>query len=91
MKRVWSAVLLAAVLITGATGCSRASETLSELKQDLKQDVALNVADENAVQEENTLEVPDPNDISIEETYEPGADHWRGCAGSYGQLVFCRC
>lgn len=71
MKRVWSAVLLAAVLITGATGCSRASETLSELKQDLKQDVALNVADENAVQEENTLEVPDPNDISIEETYEP--------------------
>ena len=55
MKRVWSAVLLAAVLITGATGCSRASETLSELKQDLKQDVALNVADENAAQEENTL------------------------------------
>ncbi len=71
MRRVWSAVLLAAVLITGATGCSRASETLSNLKQDLKQDVALNVADENAVQEENTLEVPDPNDISIEETYEP--------------------
>jgi len=64
-------VLLAALLVTGAAGCNRASETLSQLKQDFKQDVAWNVAEEDGDQQANQLEVPDPNDITIEETYEP--------------------
>ncbi len=69
-KRLWSAVLLAALVLAGTTGCDRASETLSELKQDFKQDVALeNNADKTNRQ--NHLEVPDPEDITIEETYEP--------------------
>lgn len=71
MKRLWSIALLAALLTTGAAGCSRASETLSQLKQDFKQDVAWNVSQEDASQQANQLEVPDANDISIEETYEP--------------------
>ena len=50
---------------------NRASETLSQLKQDFKQDVAWNVAEDDSNQQANQLEVPDPNDISIEETYEP--------------------
>lgn len=54
-----------------AVGCNRASETLSQLKQDLKQDVAMNTTDEDNTQQANKLEVPDPNDITIEETYEP--------------------
>ena len=71
MKRLWSIALLAALLTTGAAGCSRASETLSQLKQDFKQDMAWNVSQEDASQQANQLEVPDANDISIEETYEP--------------------
>lgn len=71
MKRVWTMALLVVLLIPIAAGCSRASETLSELKQDFKQDVAWNVSQEDASQQANQLEVPDANDISIEETYEP--------------------
>lgn len=69
-KRLWSTVLIVTLVLAGATGCDRASETLSELKQDFKQDVALEkTAGETAQQ--NHLEVPDPDDITIEETYEP--------------------
>lgn len=70
MKKIWSVLLLAALLTTSAVGCSRASETLGQLKQDFKQDVALQQTetDQNAP---NTLEVPSPDDITIEETYEP--------------------
>ena len=71
MKRIWIMGLLIACLATGTVGCNRASETLSQLKQDFKHDVAWNVAEEDANQQANQLEVPDPNDISIEETYEP--------------------
>ena len=72
MRKLWIIALLAVVLMSGAMGCNRASETLSQLKQDLKQDVALNTTDgENNASQENQLEVPDPNDITIEETYEP--------------------
>lgn len=72
MRKLWIIALLAVVLMSGAMGCNRASETLSQLKQDLKQDVALNTKDgENNASQENRLEVPDPNDITIEETYEP--------------------
>ena len=70
MKKLWSIVLLA-TLILCVTGCSRASETLSELKQDFRQEVALNQSEEDTAEEPNTLEVPDPDDITIEETYEP--------------------
>lgn len=71
MRRIGTIMLLAAVLVTGAAGCSRASETLAQLRQDLKQDVALNVAEEDGERQANQLEVPDANDITIEETYEP--------------------
>lgn len=71
MKRIWMIGLLILCLATGAVGCNRASETLSQLKQDFKQDVAWNVAEEDSGQQANQLEVPDPNDITIEETYEP--------------------
>ena len=71
MKRIWIMGLLIACLATGTVGCNRASETLSQLKQDFKQDVAWNVAEDDSNQQANQLEVPDPNDISIEETYEP--------------------
>lgn len=71
MKKVWSVILIAALLLVCAMGCSRASETLSQLKQDFQQDAAMNLAEEDGSQQSNTLEVPDPNDISIEETYEP--------------------
>ena len=69
-KRWWSAVLMAALVLAGMTGCDRASETLSELKQDFKQDVALEEAAGDSA-EQNRLEVPAPDDITIEETYEP--------------------
>ncbi len=71
MKRIWMIGLLILCLAIGAVGCNRASETLSQLKQDFKQDVAWNVAEEDSGQQANQLEVPDPNDITIEETYEP--------------------
>lgn len=71
MKKIWSIVLIMMLLASGAVGCNRASETLSNLKQDLKQDVAMNTTDEDTSQQANKLEVPDPNDITIEETYEP--------------------
>ncbi len=70
MKKSWGVMLLVVILLLGTTGCEQASETLSELKQDFKQDVALNETDQNNA-EPNTLEVPDPDDITIEETYEP--------------------
>jgi len=70
MKKLGSAIMIT-VLLLGAAGCSRASETLSELRQNLQQDVAWNVADENEAEQGNTLEMPDPDDITIEETYEP--------------------
>lgn len=54
-----------------ATGCSRASETLAELKQDFRQEIALNSTEDNLEKEVNKLETPDPDDITIEETYEP--------------------
>ena len=66
-RRFWSAVLLV-LLMSVSTGCDRASETLSEWKQDFKQDVAM---DDRANTSENRLEVPNPDDITIEETYEP--------------------
>ncbi len=69
MKKLWSVLLITILLLIGATGCDRASETLADLKQDFKQSVALNEAEESA--EPNKLEVPDPDDITIEETYEP--------------------
>lgn len=71
MKKAGSAILIAVLLLTGTVGCSRASETLSQLKQDFQQDASMNLAKESDSQQGNTLEVPDPNDISIEETYEP--------------------
>lgn len=71
MKTIWSIVLITVLFASGAVGCNRASETLSDLKQDLKQDVAMNTTNEDSTQQANKLEVPDPNDISIEETYEP--------------------
>lgn len=71
MKNRWTIVLLAVFLLTGSTGCDRASETLSELKQDFQQDVALNETDTDMEEQQNQLEVPDPDDITIEETYEP--------------------
>ena len=69
-QKVWSTVLLMILVLAGTTGCDRASETLSELKQDFKQDVALEAGADKASQS-NRLEVPDPDDITIEETYEP--------------------
>ncbi len=69
MKKLWSILLVILLLLPGTTGCDKASETLADLKQDFQQDVALNEGDETA--EPNTLEVPDPDDITIEETYEP--------------------
>ena len=70
MKKIWMFFLLAMVILFTAAGCDRASETLAGLKQDFQQDVALNeTADENDTP--NKLEVPDPDDITIEETYEP--------------------
>lgn len=71
MKRIWMIVLVIACLSVGAAGCNRASETLSQLKQELKQDVTVNVAENDEAQQSNQLKVPDPNDITIEETYEP--------------------
>ena len=72
MRKPWILLLLLALTFSSTVGCSRASETLSQLKQDLKQDVAWNTADaETGEQQGNQLEVPDPNDITIEETYEP--------------------
>lgn len=71
MKKIWSMILIAMLFASCAVGCNRASETLSQLKQDLKQDVAMNTTDEDNTQQANKLEVPDPNDITIEETYEP--------------------
>ena len=67
-RRFWSAVLLV-LLMSVSTGCDRASETLSEWKQDFKQDVAM---DDRANTSENRLEVPNPDDITIEELPENG-------------------
>ena len=71
MKKIWSTILLLAVVTTSAVGCSRASETLGQLKQDFKQDVALQQTETEQTEQANTLEVPSPDDITIEETYEP--------------------
>lgn len=71
MKKTWGVLLLAALLTTSAVGCGRASETLGQLKQDFKQDVALQQTEPEQSEQANTLEVPSPDDITIEETYEP--------------------
>ena len=71
MKKIWSTILLLAVVTTSAVGCGRASETLGQLKQDFKQDVALQQTETEQTEQANTLEVPSPDDITIEETYEP--------------------
>ncbi len=53
-RRFWCVILLVLLMFV-STGCDRASETLSEWKQDFKQDVAM---DDTANTSQNRLEVP---------------------------------
>ncbi|MBR4944270.1 MAG: GerMN domain-containing protein [Peptococcaceae bacterium] len=62
-------MLLAVFIVLTCCGCDRASETLAGLKEEFRQEVALN--SEETQNQPDTLQLPDPDDITIEETYEP--------------------
>lgn len=76
MKKTAAAVLLI-LLLALSMGCSRASQTLADLKSDLQQEVVGDEAGPEGADgqgtegEKNQLDVPNMNDLTIEETYEP--------------------
>lgn len=73
MKNILIALL--AICMVVVTGCNKANETLAQLKDDLQQEVVAPTPEgsQETEQEQDTnqLQVPDMDDITIEETYEP--------------------
>lgn len=74
MRRVLLVGLLISSLVL-AVGCSRAGETLAQLKNDLQQEVAAPVPKQEEIltktEEIPEPQIPDLDDLTIEETYEP--------------------
>lgn len=66
-----SLIFLSLFLIAG---CSKAGETLAELKEELQEDVAAPVPERAELKEDiehEQPEIPNMDDLTIEETYEP--------------------
>lgn len=72
MKK-WISGLLLLVLMMGICACSGVKASIAQLKDELNQDVIAqpSTIDLAENEQENTLEVPSIDDISIEETYQP--------------------
>ena len=74
MRRVLLVGLLISSLVL-AVGCSRAGETLAQLKNDLQQEVAAPVPKQDEIltktEEIPEPQIPDFDDWTLEETYEP--------------------
>lgn len=71
-------ILLISMLVVGLilpTGCSKAGETLAQLKNDLRQEVNAPAPKQEEfltkTEEIPEPEIPDLDDLTIEETYEP--------------------
>ena len=71
-------ILLISMLVVGLilpTGCSKAGETLAQLKNDLRQEVNAPTPKQEEfltkTEEIPEQEIPDLDDLTIEETYEP--------------------